>query len=312
MANVAVLLSPTAGVEGTPIVPAVTTVILDVAFGIFGVKVLAVITVDPKLFAATWTVALVDPCAIVTVAGTVATAVLLETRLKVRPPAGAAAERLSGRLRVARPVMVALLWPKAIVALTCTVALALVMPVPDALIFAEPRLTPVMVGCVAGAVWPAKMVIVAGETVSFVVSLLASAIVKSVGAALARVTGKVTVAPKPTAGAEGRVKLTGDVTVTLAVESAMFGSLLAWITADPGATGVTGTWTEVCPCANVTVAGTDAAAAFDEVKLTVIPPAGAAADSASVTFCEPVPTTMLRFWAKLMVALTWTGAVPAE
>jgi hypothetical protein len=54
----------------------------------------------------TGTFALVVPAPNVTVAGTVATPVLLELRLTTSPPAGAAAERFNVRFCVSRPVMV--------------------------------------------------------------------------------------------------------------------------------------------------------------------------------------------------------------
>jgi len=56
---------------------------------------------------------------------------------------------------------------------------------------AVPKLTPVTCGCVAGVVAPAAIVTVAGETVSFDVSLLASVTVTPpAGAGPGRVTGK--------------------------------------------------------------------------------------------------------------------------
>ena len=61
--------------------------------------------------------------------------------------------------------------------LTCTGALAAVYPGADALMFAEPKLTPVTFGCDAGAVWPAAMETVVDETVTRDVSLLFSVIV---------------------------------------------------------------------------------------------------------------------------------------
>ena len=54
-----------------------------------------------------------------------------------------------------------------------------------------------------------------------------------------------------------------------------------------------------------------AAVVAEELKLTVTPPAGAAADKVRVRFCGPEPATMLRlFGVKLTVAFTWTAVVP--
>ena len=69
----------------------------------------------------------------------------------------------------------------------------------------------------------------------------------------------------------------------------MFGAALAWITVVPNATPVTGTVAVVAPWANTAVAGTVAVAGVTELKFTVMPPAGAAAESVSVRFCVPKP-----------------------
>ena len=58
----------------------------------------------------------------------------------------------------------------------------------------------------------------------------------------------------------------------------MNGVALAWITAEPIDTDVTGTLAVVAPAANVTVAGTVATAVLLELVFTVSPPAGAAAE----------------------------------
>ncbi len=63
---------------------------------------LARMTAEPGAMPVTTTVAKVAPGAIDTVAGTVATAVLVELRFRVMPPAGAGPERVT--LRVFVPV----------------------------------------------------------------------------------------------------------------------------------------------------------------------------------------------------------------
>lgn len=188
------------------------------------------------------------------------------------------------------PEMVAVDGEKLMVAFTCTVAAAEVTPAPDAVMVAEPRFTPVIAGCVAGAVWPLRIVIVEGEMVTLDVSLLASAMVRLAWAGLARLTANGAVAPNPTEGDAGRFTVAGAVMVTLAVASAMFGRLLAWITTAPGATGVTVMVAVLWPAVNDTVAGTVAIAVLLELTFTVRPPAGAFADRFKVRFCGvPVP-----------------------
>jgi hypothetical protein len=80
--------NPTLTGVGTPIGPPVTTVTFAVASGIKMVA-LAWITVVPSVNAVTGTFAVVAPGAKVTVAGVVATRVLLELTFTVTPPAGA-------------------------------------------------------------------------------------------------------------------------------------------------------------------------------------------------------------------------------
>ena len=65
------------------------------------------------------------------------------------------------------------------VAETCTGPLPLLYPVAAAVMLAEPKLTPVTFGCVAGVNWPAVMVTLAGETVTLDVSLLVRVTVTS-------------------------------------------------------------------------------------------------------------------------------------
>jgi len=98
------------------------TVTLEVVSARLG-KLLAWITVlpDPKMVSGTSTV--VDPGANVTVEGTVPTLTLLEDRLTAKPPDGACPERVNVRFCVPPPVKVTLGGVKAMVAVTCTVAL---------------------------------------------------------------------------------------------------------------------------------------------------------------------------------------------
>ena len=109
--------SPMPTGAGRPIGPPVTTVTFAVASGI-NVVALAWITVEPKVKAVTGTFTVVAPAAKVTVGGVVATTVLLELVLTVRPVGGAAAERVSVRFWVLSPVMVTVDGVKLTVAFT--------------------------------------------------------------------------------------------------------------------------------------------------------------------------------------------------
>src|SRR5215471_7988599 len=92
--------------EGSPIGPALTTETFAVVSGMNG-GWLAWITDEPRLTPVTCTFAVVAFAANVTLAGTVATAVLLELRPTVRPPAGAAADSVRVKVLTFSPVMVA-------------------------------------------------------------------------------------------------------------------------------------------------------------------------------------------------------------
>src|SRR5437588_10813894 len=99
------------------------TVIDAVVSAKFG-RELAWIVVVPSATPVTVTVALVALAAMVTVAGTVATPVLLELRFITTPPAGAGADKFSVRFWVAVPVLVPRAEERLAVAVTCTVWLA--------------------------------------------------------------------------------------------------------------------------------------------------------------------------------------------
>jgi hypothetical protein len=146
-----------------------------------------------------------------------------------------------------------------------------------------------------------------GETVAFVVSLLA----------------RVTVTPPVPAGADKETAIGADwpgvnerlagseieprvVTVTVAVVSARFGKELAWIVAVPPATLVTGTLTVVEPARMVTIAGTVAALVLLELKLTVMPPLGAGDERVNVRFCVAIPLIVRVGGVKLSDAVTST------
>jgi hypothetical protein len=165
------------------------TVTMPVAIPKLGV--LAVMMAEPAATPVTGTLTLGEFATQVTVAGTVATLVLLELRLTVSPLAGAGA-KYSVRSCVAPPLIVKpptgvkkLLPPPGI---TWTCALPGVKPGADAVMLADPRLMPLTCGCVSGNVALAAMKTL-GVTVTFEVSLLANETVTPPGGAGA---GKVT------------------------------------------------------------------------------------------------------------------------
>jgi hypothetical protein len=86
--------------------------------------------------------------------------------------------------------------------------------VADAVMFAEPRFTPVTVGCVVGVVAPALIVTLADEIVTFVVSLLNRLTVTALAAGLGRVMANVVVPPNPSDVLAGRPIIPGAWSVT--------------------------------------------------------------------------------------------------
>jgi hypothetical protein len=110
---------PTVTLEGTMMPPTICTVMLAVVFAMLG-REAALMVAEPSATPVTGTVVLVALAAKVTVAGTVATLVLLELRLIVRPPAGAGADRFRVRFCVVVPIIVAIAGEKLMVAVTST------------------------------------------------------------------------------------------------------------------------------------------------------------------------------------------------
>jgi hypothetical protein len=210
---------------------------------------------------------------------------LLELRFTLKPPAGAAAESVKVRFCVPRDVIAMVGCGQLTVAPTVTERFAEVKPGAEAVTVAEPTFTPRTVGCVAGVVAPAAIVTVAGVTVTLLVSeLLSVTVVPEAGAAWGKVIAKDVVAPRPTLTLAGRPIAPAVATVTFAVASGMKGVALAWITVVPSVSEVTGTFAVVEPAAKFTVAGTVATAVLLELRLTVTPPGGAAAESVRVRF----------------------------
>jgi hypothetical protein len=242
----------------------------------------------------------------VTVVGTVATPGVSELKLIVMG-AFCAADRVRERFCVASGASDRVFGKKAMLTLgvTCTGRLPDNKPLAVAIMVAEPTATAVTFGC-EDCVWPAPMMMFTGDTVTFVGSLEVSAMnTPPLGAGLAKTTVTVWNWPGPSVTLGG-IKLMSLRTVTKAVVSAMFGGALAWIVAVPTATPVTGTETLLAFAGMVTVAGTVAAPALLELRVTVRPPAGAVPDKFSVRFCVVAPLMVRLVGEKLSVAVTVT------
>lgn len=238
---------------------------------------------EPAEMLVTGTLTVVEPPMMVVLAGTVATPVLLELRLTITPPVGAGDERFSVKFCVVIPLIVRVGGVKLSDAVTCTEPVAVVNPGADAVIVADPRLRPVSCGCAAGVVWPARIVTVDGETVTFVTSLLPKVTVVFVGACPVRLTGKVTGKLRGALVLRGTTTAPRVTTETAAVVSARFGRELAWSVVEPVATPVTGTFTLMALVGKLTVAGTLATDGLSELRLTTRP-AGAGDDRLRVRF----------------------------
>lgn len=136
---------------GTVMAPSVTTETLAVVSARLG-RALAWIKIGPPVATpVTGTGTLVAFVGKLTVAGTVAIDGLAELRL-ITSPAGAGDDRLSVRFLVSFLATVKDEGEKLSPELTVTVSVAPIKPGDDAVIVADPKLTPVTCGCVAGVV----------------------------------------------------------------------------------------------------------------------------------------------------------------
>lgn len=116
------------------------------------------------------------------------------------------------------------------------------------------------------------------------VSLLANVTVRAVGAGADKEIANGVDAPSVRVLLAGTKTLPPPWTVTVVVASAMNGVALAWITAVPSETVVTGTLTLVADAGKVTVLGTWATPGVAELRFTVNPDDGAGAERFRVTF----------------------------
>jgi hypothetical protein len=175
---------------------------VSVAAVTFGV--LAVITAEPVATPVTGMSTEVEPLGIVNdEEETVATAVLLELTVNVRPPAGAGPESVRVRFCVLPTRMLGDCGVSAMLAATCTACVAEVYVGAVAVIVALPGATPVTCGAVAGVVAPAEIVTVAGEIETTAGLLLDRATVTAVGAGADKVTWNGADWPRPILSPEG-------------------------------------------------------------------------------------------------------------
>ena len=172
---------------------------------------LAVIVAEPAATPVTGTATLVVFAPKLTVGAALATPALLELRLIVNPPDGAGPDRISVRFCVAVPVIVRLageklmvVVPGAVPEVTCTLAGG--NPLADAVMIADPALTPLTVAARLIDVAPCGIKIFAGATVTLEGSLLVSVInTPSAGAGVANNTGNGADWPGATVTLAGRM-----------------------------------------------------------------------------------------------------------
>jgi len=246
-------------------------------------------------------VAVVDPAATVTEAGTVATEVVPEARFTVNPPAGAA--ELIVTVPVDAPAPVTVVGFK-LSALTVGPVIAkeavVLFPVSVAVIVAVALAPTAVVETLNVAlVEPAGTVTEAG-TVAAALFDASVTVVPPVGAALFNVTVAVEGLPPTTlVGLRVTLETSNGLIVKVAVLLAPPRvAVTVAVAAEPTRLVVTVNVPVVEPAATVTEAGTVAAALFD-AKVIVVPPAGAALESVTVPveFAMP-PTTVVGLSAK--------------
>jgi hypothetical protein len=266
---------PTAPLESKVSAPAVATVTLADASGIPG-RSLAWMVAVPAPTLVTGTVTLVAPEGKLMLGCTVNTVGSLELKLIVNPGAGAGADRCSVRLCTVKPVIVVLGLSKDSVAFTLTRSLSDANPGAEAVIPADPSLSPVTWGCEVGKVCPAGIVTVVASRLTVEASSLAKVTVRPpAGAGDDRLTAKSVGWLSDTVMPVGKVIAPKFDTVTFAVASGRLGRRLAWITADPALTPITAKVPVVLPAGNVMLAGIVTIPLGFAERLTTTPLAGA-------------------------------------
>ena len=273
----------------------------------------AVSVLDPVATPVTGTETVDVFAAKVTLDGTVAAAVLDDTRLTARPAGPAALFRLSVMLFVPPTLMVLVPAGKLKLPETVTVGLAgfATYPGANSVTFVAPKLTPVTTGWTAGIVAPAAMETEAGEIVAVVGSLVARLIVTAVAGAGDRVKANIEDWPGATVVFDGTLMLPGGVTFTVTEAGVTFGALLlAETVVLPTPNVVTGTIADVELGLNVTLAGTVAAVWLLDDRFTVRPLAGAGEDRFNVTFVVVPAEIEIGPVGKFKAAPTNTCLVP--
>ena len=176
------------------------------------------------------------------------------------------------------------------------------------MMFADPRFTPVTCGCVAGVTALAAICTVPGEIETVeALSLVSVTVTPPVGAGVDSVMGNDTDCVSPTESPDCVPMVPGGVTVTVSVALGIFGGAPAVIVVLPAATPATANVAVLEFAANDIVAGTVARPVFPELRLTVTPPVGAAAESVRVTVALAVAATEIAAGVKLTDAVTDTG-----
>lgn len=199
------VLRPTLTFAGSVMLPGEVTVTLAVAFARFGVRVLAVMVVEPGPIGVTSTDALFWFAGMVTVKGTVAAFGFEELSVNVMLE-GANVESESERLCGIAPLAsVRLAGKKVTEPVTFTTVFADPKPFAEAVIVELPKSTPVTVGVNVGTVCPSAKKMVEDTRDTLVVSLLESDTVRPpLGAGVPKVTGNGASWPGATVTLAGR------------------------------------------------------------------------------------------------------------
>lgn len=155
---------------------------------------------EPCATPVTANVALSCPAGTVTVAGTVAAAVLSDARLKVMPPVGAAADMVSVRFTVLVALMLTEVGLSEAVTVTVTVPVSGAKPTAVAVTCVEPMATPVTCGFAAGMSRPAGTKTLDVMVATEVLALLKLIVRPPGGAAKERLTGRLPLWPGAKAG----------------------------------------------------------------------------------------------------------------
>lgn len=269
---------------------------------------LKVIVVVPSATALTRTPVLVAPALMVRLDSVVAMPVLPDVTVKVIPSGdGAGPESVAVRVPLfPAPTMVKVEGVMETKKPTVTVDVAEFRPVDETVTVVVPEATPLTVTPVLDVVCPADIAIWLGDTVAMVGSLVVRFRNTVPLGAFTRLTGYATKLPGVTDTLAGTLISTWLPTVTFAVASVRFG-LLAWITAEPGATPVTATVVVVKPAAIVAVdEPTVAALVLVELTVKFIPPNGAGPERVNVRFWVVVPVIAREAGEKLMLPVTCT------